>query len=364
MSKATETSLTPTVWHIGSRGAVGQVPDWSVYRQDMALVTFDADPKAILNAESISPWRNVSVYNCAVSGKDGSSILHLTASPTLSSMQQPIASAGAMNHPLGRCDYLLQEGLEIKEDVEVLTRSVDSLCSEGLAAPNWLTIDTQGHEMEILLGAQAALRQSVMGLTVEVSLVEMYDQSPGFSDIHDFMTVHGFDLITIRPIRAHRSREPFAWRGQSSIMTADLTYVRTMDCPEWSLPLRYIHAFVALIVGCTDTALRILHNLKQFTDSVPDLGRITLMLRALNDISVQLSRSVPQDWLNVASELLDGNSDWKSREINELVMVKSSRELEAFLCTWDLASTADSVKRYREEFLLHVPAELWGSTRA
>ena len=187
MSKATETSLTPTVWHIGSRGAVGQVPDWSVYRQDMALVTFDADPKAILNAESISPWRNVSVYNCAVSGKDGSSILHLTASPTLSSMQQPIASAGAMNHPLGRCDYLLQEGLEIKEDVEVLTRSVDSLCSEGLAAPNWLTIDTQGHEMEILLGAQVALSDSVMGLTVEVSLVEIYDQTPGFSDIHDFM---------------------------------------------------------------------------------------------------------------------------------------------------------------------------------
>ena len=146
-------------------------------------------------------------------------------------------------------------------------------------------------------------------------------------------------------------------------MMADLTYVRTMDCPEWSLSLRYIHAFVALIVGCTDTALRILHNLKQFTDSAPNLGRITLMLRALNDISVQLSRSVPRDWLNVASELLDGNSDWKSRGLNEFVMVEGSRDLESFLRSRDLATTANSVKRYREEFLGHVPAELWGSTR-
>jgi len=133
-------------------------------------VTFDADPEAVSSAESISPRRSVSVYNCAVSGKDDSPNLHLTASPTLSSIQQPITSAGAMNHPLGRCDYLLQGGLEIKEEISVPTRSVDSLCAEGLAAPNWLTIDTQGHEMEILLGAQAALRQSVMGLTVEVSL--------------------------------------------------------------------------------------------------------------------------------------------------------------------------------------------------
>jgi FkbM family methyltransferase len=327
----------------------------------MALVTFDADPKAEVNAESLTTWRSVKMYNCAVSGKDGSSILHLTASPTLTSMQQPIAPDGTMNLPLGRCDYLIKEGLELKADIEVLTRSVDSLCAEGLAAPNWLTIDAQGHEMEILLGAQVALSDSVIGLTVEVSLVEMYDQSPGFSEIHGVMTLHGFDLIDIRPIHAHRSREPFAWRGQSSIVMADLTYVRTMDCPEWSLPLRYIHAFVALIVGCTDTALRILHNLKQFTDSVPDLGSITHLLGELTDLGTQLSPNVPQDWLNITSRLLTDNSDWQSRESNEFLMVCGSKEVEALFPLMGSSGDCQCSKAVSRRISFTCPGRIMGT---
>jgi FkbM family methyltransferase len=325
------------------------------------MVTFDADPTASVNTRSVALWQGVRMENCAISRNDGSAILHVAASLTLSSMQQPITPEGALNHPLGRCDYLVRDGLEIDVDIEVPTRSIDSLCAEGLPAPIWLTIDTQGHEMEILSGARRALNDSVAGLTIEVSFVDLYDSTPGVGDIHNFMTEHGFDLVDVKPIHAHRSREPFAWRGRSSILMADLTYIRTMDRPDWSPTRRFSHSFVALVVGCTDIALRILQNLNQCPDPDPDLGRITDLLRALSDLTLQLSPCMPNDWLNVTLKLSRGTSDWKTRESNDYLMVQSSRKLEEFLHAWDLPAAARAVKEYREGFLDHVPAELWGA---
>jgi len=362
MSEKFDGTLTPSVWHVGSRGSAGKTPDWSVYRKDLSLITFDADPTASPSAKSVADWRSVRMEQCAVSSNDGVAILHVTKSPTLSSLHHPIAPAGVMNHPLGRCDYQFREGLEIGANIEVPLRSIDSLCAEGFQAPNWLTIDTQGHEMEVLSGARRALDTSVAGVTIEVSFVDLYDSTPGVGDIHNFMTARGFDLIDIKPIHAHRSREPFAWRGRSSVFMADLTYFRTLDRPDWSPTLRHTHAFVALVVGCTDTALSILQDLAQFTAPMPDLGSITHLLRALVELSAQLSPDIPNDWLHVTSKLSEETSDWKTRESNEYLMVQGSMDLEAFLYSWNLPAAAKAVKGYRENFLEHTPAELWGNT--
>ena len=270
-----------------------------------------------------------------------------------------------MNQHLGRCDLSFEEGLESEANIEVPTRSVDSLCAEGLPTPNWLTIDTQGHEMEILSGAQQALNDSVAGITLEVSFIEMYDQTPDVGDIHSFMTIHGFDLVAIKPIHAHRSRNPFAWRGRSSILMADFTYLRMVDRTDWQPSLRSMHAFIATVVGCTDTTLRILQNLQHCDDPMPDLGRITRMLQAFAKLGAEVTPDMPSDWLHITSGISakGGGSDWDIRESNEFGMVSGSKEIEAFLHSWGLLASAMAVKEYREGFLDHVPAELWGGNQ-
>jgi FkbM family methyltransferase len=62
----------------------------------------------------------------------------------------------------------------------------------------FLKIDTQGYEREVLEGSTGLLDR-VMAIQAELSLVPLYDSSPGFIEMISYLSGRGFELFNLVP---------------------------------------------------------------------------------------------------------------------------------------------------------------------
>lgn len=62
----------------------------------------------------------------------------------------------------------------------------------------WLKIDTQGYELQVLLGAEQSLKRTKI-LQLEVSLIHLYDGQPDWLDLMSFIKARGFTTVDVLP---------------------------------------------------------------------------------------------------------------------------------------------------------------------
>ena len=72
-------------------------------------------------------------------------------------------------------------------------KKLDSIVHQPI---DFLKIDVQGYELEVLKGSARSLLD-VAVIYIEVSFVELYKQQPLFFDIHAFLTKFGFKLFNL-----------------------------------------------------------------------------------------------------------------------------------------------------------------------
>jgi hypothetical protein len=93
---------------------------------------------------------------------------------------------------------------------------------------DFLKLDVQGSELDILKGATDLLKHSLLGAKIEVEFVELYKGQPLFPDIHRFMTDSGFELIDIE--RAFRKRKEYQrFLGKGQLVFGNALYFRKLD---------------------------------------------------------------------------------------------------------------------------------------
>ena len=98
------------------------------------------------------------------------------------------------------------------------TRNLDSLLKEtGFPLPDLLKLDVQGHEIEVLKGASAALSHAEICL-LEVTLFDMGNSSPLFLDVLNFMENKGFQVYDISQFM----RRPF----DKTLYQVDMFFVK------------------------------------------------------------------------------------------------------------------------------------------
>jgi FkbM family methyltransferase len=76
---------------------------------------------------------------------------------------------------------------------EKITVDIEKLDNENFdrSLYNFLNIDTQGYELEVLKGATNTLK-NIIGIIIEVNLVEMYEGNGNFYEIREFLEKHNF----------------------------------------------------------------------------------------------------------------------------------------------------------------------------
>jgi FkbM family methyltransferase len=164
--------------------------------------------KALSMAAAADPaWE---CLNCALGREDGSVDIHRTANSVSSSIMSVTSESTTS------CVGTAEVGVE-----QTRLRTLDSLLSEhGRGARNlFIKIDTQGYELEVLLGALESLKSTV-ALEVELSFVELYRGQPLFFDVAKHLYEQGFVLVWI---------ERGFQRADHTMLQADGLFVRKVD---------------------------------------------------------------------------------------------------------------------------------------
>ena len=198
-------------------------------------------------------------HDVAVAGRDEQRTLYLTRERACSSLLQPNAAF------FGRfLDCAPQ--IEVEQQRTVETVSLDSFLPRiGVAHVDFLKLDTQGTELEILQGASHLIAAGVVGIQVEVEFAPIYQGQPLFSDLDGHLRQLGFMLFDLSRNRYRRSGIPRECLTRGQLLWGDAIYLRdygwfaaeSKKQPIFSLCL------IAAALGFHDYALEVMDFLLQ-----------------------------------------------------------------------------------------------------
>lgn len=198
-----------TLCNVGSR-KLGNRDDyasqgWDIFAPHLSIYGFDADADACeaANAELESRqinWKEQHIP-LAVAETTGESTLYVTKHPACSSLYPPNESF------LARFDNL--EVMELDFTVEIETTTLDQFClQEEIAAVDFLQIDVQGADLQVLRGADRLVKQSVLAIQIEVEPSHLYVKQPLFADIDTYLRGQGFTLFDLKFCHCTRNQSP------------------------------------------------------------------------------------------------------------------------------------------------------------
>lgn len=245
-----ESSLTYV--DCGARAA--KAPSWlRPLKNSLCYVGIDAD-----GAECdrlIATARTGHRYLPAVLGRSMESrTLYVTKNRACSSLLRPDPQA---MHAFATIPAFL----EIDHEVVVQTTTLEAcLQKAGIIAADFLELDTQGSELDILTGADRLLRESVLGVQVEVEFEPMYDRQPLFADVDTFLRARGFRLFDLARYHARREVVGAGVPTRGQLLWGHALYLRDHRRPlSTNLALRL--AVIATLLHMPDVAADVLASL-------------------------------------------------------------------------------------------------------
>ena len=200
---------------------------------------FEPDPREFAR---LPKGGAVPYHHCALAERSGAAMtLHIAREPGKTSVYEP-------NLPLLR-RFPRAERWEI-----VGTRALEGgfvrTLDETVSGADFLKLDTQGSELDILRGGPVTVSKA-LGLKVEVEFLELYKGQPLFADVDRFLRASGFELVDLRRVFWKR-RELGGFFGKGQLVFGDALYLR----PPESVPPERAAAYAALclLYGMRDWA--------------------------------------------------------------------------------------------------------------
>jgi len=252
-----------TVYDVGARGGVDL--DLVALAFAVDAVAFEPHPeeykRLVDRAAGAGPWRSLRHLPYAVSGTGGRRPLHVTTDPVAASLLRHDPAIGErFNKP---------QFFTVERTIEVDTRTLDEAAA---GPPDFLKLDAEGAELEILQAAPAALA-NLVGIKTEVSFLPLRTGQPLAADIDRFLRGQGFILMDYSGFAHWRRRgyviHPHVDRGgegysRGQIIHGDAVYFidpATMADGDDAAVRRLLKAaFIAMGYGFFDHAQMILER--------------------------------------------------------------------------------------------------------
>ena len=183
---------------IGARG--GFERHWSSYGDQIRLIGFEADPEECDRLNRHVSGSGGRFFPVALHQNKGKKTFYVTASPS---------SSGFYPADMSFMQRFPEEvNHSIVKAIEMATVDFDSFAREnGIDAVDFIKLDTEGCELDILKGAAETLKK-VIGLSIEVEFIQMHQGQPLFSDVDSFLRPLGFRLYDLAIKRHSRKALP------------------------------------------------------------------------------------------------------------------------------------------------------------
>lgn len=204
---------------IGARGGIGQ--PWADLRNVIRCVGFEPDPEE--HAQLAKQARAGDRYLQHALYRESATLeLKLTRSRGCSSIYEPNAEFLAQFPDAGR--------FEVEKRIKLEAVSLDELSRrQELPELDFMKIDIQGAELDVLKGGAEILQRSLIGVELEVEFAQMYRGQPLFRDVDAYMTAAGFQLQDLRrnywKLKGTESSGPL--KGQ--LIFGDALYFRPIE---------------------------------------------------------------------------------------------------------------------------------------
>lgn len=278
---------------IGSRG-FGVSFDISDHFSDCIIFhNYEPDSEANEQTENFFSEKGIfqKVNPFAVYNKDGTIELNINYDPYTSSVF-PVNSEYRefyFSYPPPAGDYIFGTAAAWHRQIEVPMVSLDNFSARTGTPVDWIAMDTQGAEFEILEGAGQCCATTLVGFSTEVEFHPLYEGQKLFNDIAALAVRHGFHLagLTPHPTGSFR-RAPLGWRGKGLMVAADVLFLKTVTAvrdghPFPGLGLRKL-AFASLCHGNVEHALDALEAAAEFAapKTMPAWSRFLDRLWALH----------------------------------------------------------------------------------
>lgn len=256
-----------TIMNVGSRKLSIQDDysnqGWGIFAPNLSIYGFDADEDACNQANEELQQRGINWQEkhipLALSDSLGEKELYVTKAPMCSSLYPPNESY------LARFQGL-PELVNLDFSIGIETTTLDAFCQEeNIEEIDFLQIDVQGADLDVLKGAINLLNKTVSAIQIEVEFSYLYVNQPLFSDVDVFLRNQKFSLFDI--FLAHRPRyilnEKSRKHPNGQLLWGDAFYLRDLLSENFTKevrsPLKLLKlACVADVLGFYDYALELL----------------------------------------------------------------------------------------------------------
>jgi FkbM family methyltransferase len=141
-----------------------------------------------------SRFAKLSILNSAIGRKTGQGKLYITQSPVNSSLLKP-------NQELTRRYNMM--GFQVQKVLTIKTGSLDDIVFNTENGKNrvgeFIKMDCQGVEYDIIKGARRVLREQCVALWCELEFFRMYEKQKIFSEVDLWLRKEGFQLYGLYP---------------------------------------------------------------------------------------------------------------------------------------------------------------------
>lgn len=258
-----------TVGIVGSRKLEGEdygSQGWSIFAPHLTIYGFDADADACkkmnedLELKQID-WKEKHIP-LALWNTPGQATLYITKHPGSTSLYKP--SKSYMERYMGNSSYM-----ELVSTVEIEVTTLDAFFQSGkINEIDFLQVDVQGSDLQVLEGASWLLQNSILAIKVEVEFTRLYSNQPLFRDVDMYLSNQGFTLLDLANMHHdHRRSVPIGTeRHPGTLIWADAFYFRDLIQEDSSMHLKTPDrilklACIADVLDFTDYAAELLEYL-------------------------------------------------------------------------------------------------------
>lgn len=208
-----------TLIDIGASGGLN--PRWKPFRSLLCSVGFEPDPAEFsrLNQTPQEIW-----LDNALSDKKHKKTLYVTRSQTNTSLLKPNYNL------LSQFQWSPHEPIrdhEVVKEIEIECDSIDNILLKQKINPDFLKVDTQGTELDILTGSLQTLKDHLLIVESEVEFAPIYEGQPLFADVDSFMRAQGFYLQDLGNFLSMKPRGLAGVGGaKGRLISADVLYFK------------------------------------------------------------------------------------------------------------------------------------------
>src|SRR5882672_1552443 len=185
------TNDTTVVADIGAR--YGMHPSWNGYDAPLRYIAFEPDSEEANRLRGI--YQNTKTFRyevleTALDKQSGQRDFHLLKHRGLSSCLKPDLTSECFRH--------LKPGqAEIEKILKIQTQSGDDVFAGLGIVPDFLKVDTEGTEQDVIEGFEKTLSKGVLGIRSSCNFQPCFIGQRLFSDSHDYLMKRDFILLNL-----------------------------------------------------------------------------------------------------------------------------------------------------------------------